>query len=52
MSIRAPSFIDSPYFVVDDAGWHLKEGAPEQVVKEFNEYMEAYQQALEKGAVL
>ena len=52
MSMRAPSFIDSPYFVVDDAGWHLKEGAPEQVVKEFNEYTEAYQQALEKGVVL
>lgn len=52
MSMQAPNFINSPYFVVDDTGWHLKEGAPEQVVKEFNEYMKAYQQAAERGVTL
>lgn len=39
MSQARPSFIDSPYFYVDDDGWHLKEGAPKEVIKEFEEYM-------------
>lgn len=34
-----PKFMDSPYFVDDLFNWHLKEGAPDEVVKEFNEYM-------------
>lgn len=35
-----PKFIDSPYFVMEENNWHLKDGAPAEVVKEFNEYME------------
>lgn len=35
-----PKFMDSPYFVMEEDNWHLKEGAPEDVVKEFNEFME------------
>ena len=38
----APKFISSPYFVPEAGNWHLKDGAPEEVVKEFAEYMEAY----------
>lgn len=34
-----PSFWDSPYFVPEPDNWHLKPGAPEEVVREFNEYM-------------
>ena len=34
-----PDFIDSPFFVMDYGNWHLKPGAPDEVVKEFNEYM-------------
>lgn len=34
-----PNFWDSPYFVPEPDNWHLKPGAPEEVVKEFNEYM-------------
>ena len=30
---------DSPYFVPELDNWHLKEGAPEDVKKEFEEYM-------------
>lgn len=37
---KAPKFIDSPYFVPEPGNWHLKPGAPEEVVKEFEEYMQ------------
>lgn len=34
-----PKFMDSPYFVMEEDNWHLKEGAPAETVKEFNEFM-------------
>lgn len=34
-----PKFLDSPYFVDEVDNWHLLPGAPEDVVKEFEEYM-------------
>ena len=34
-----PDFIDSPYFVMEIGNWHLKDGAPEEVVEEFNRFM-------------
>lgn len=34
-----PDFFDSPYFVDDEDNWHLEPGAPEEIVREFNEYM-------------
>ena len=37
-----PKFMDSPYFVMEIGNWHLKPGAPEEVVKEFNEWMDLY----------
>ena len=39
MSQARPDFADSPYFVPEPDNWHLKEGAPEEVQKEFEEYM-------------
>ena len=39
MSMSAPKFIDSEWFYIDDDGWHLKEGAPKDIQKEFDEYM-------------
>lgn len=39
MSQPRPDFFDSPYFVMEPGNWHLKDGAPEDVVKEFEEYM-------------
>ena len=36
-----PKFYDSPYFVDEPGNWHLKPGAPEEVVKEFQSFMEA-----------
>jgi len=34
-----PLFMDSPYFVMEEDNWHLKEGAPTGIVEEFNQYM-------------
>lgn len=34
-----PDFLDSPFFVGEVDNWHLKDGAPEEVRKEFEEYM-------------
>lgn len=39
MSRTRPDFLDSPYFVGETDNWHLKEGAPESVRKEFEDYM-------------
>ena len=50
MSVSMPSFITSPYFVPEDGNWHLKEGAPEDVIKEFEEYME-YKKKLEEEGI-
>ena len=35
-----PKFMDSPYFVMEEDNWHLKPGAPADVIREFNEFME------------
>lgn len=40
MSTERPGFIDSPFFVGDPGNWHMKPGAPESTVREFNRYME------------
>ena len=37
----APKFITSPYFVPEAGNWHLKPGAPKEVVEEFESFMEA-----------
>ena len=52
MSVRYPNFIFSPYFVPEPDNWHLKDGAPQDVIDEFNEYMKQYNEALESGAIL
>ncbi len=52
MSVSRPNFIDSPYFYEDDSGFHLKEGAPEEVQKEFDQYMESERLAKEQGAYI
>ena len=36
----APKFLDSPYFVMEPCNWHLKPGAPKEIVEEFEEFME------------
>lgn len=39
MSQMRPSFWDSEYFVPEPDNWHLKDDAPEELKKEFDEYM-------------
>lgn len=50
MSIQKPNFVDSPYFVAEENNWHLKEGAPEDVKREFEEYM-AYEAECERRGI-
>lgn len=38
--IEVPKFINSPYLIIDEQGWRLKENAPKQLKEEFKKYME------------
>jgi hypothetical protein len=46
-SVR-PKFLDSKYFVGEPGNWHLKDGAPEKVKKEFQDFMGADEAQLEE----
>lgn len=39
MSKMIPKFFESEFFVMEVFNWHLKDGAPEDVKKEFEDYM-------------
>ena len=39
MIIEAPNFINSKYLIIDEQGWRLKEDAPKELQKEFDEFM-------------
>lgn len=39
MSMNRPTFMDSPFFVDDPGNWHLKEGASNELQKEFKDFM-------------
>lgn len=39
MSQAMPKFFNSEWFVPESDNWHLKEGAPKEIVEEFEEYM-------------
>jgi hypothetical protein len=43
--MERPQFVDSPYFVAEPGNWHLKPGAPDDVVREFKQWMDAYNSA-------
>ena len=47
-----PEFMKSPYFVPEVDNWHLKDGAPKEIVDEFEANMKADKEALEKGIIL
>lgn len=49
MSTTKLKFTDSPYFYVDENGWNIREDAPEEVKKEFEEYMEYSKKLQEEG---
>jgi hypothetical protein len=48
-NVKAPKFIDSPYFVPEQDNWHLLPGAPESVQQEFDEFIEKQREAEEEG---
>ena len=43
-----PKFMDSPYFVPEFNNWHLLPGAPEEVVKEFEEFKKRIVEGLQE----
>jgi hypothetical protein len=45
MTQDEPKFVKSKYFVNEPGNWHLKPGAPDDVRKEFREFMAAQQQS-------
>lgn len=47
-----PDFFNSPYFVPEPDNWHLKPGAPPEIVKEFEEYMKRDKEAKKKGLII
>jgi len=47
-TVSRPDFIDSPYFVPEPDNWHLKPGAPREVVREFNRFMKVTRDAFTK----
>lgn len=49
MSECMPKFFNSEYFVAEYGNWHLLPGAPEEVVKEFEKYMEQGKEKEKKG---
>lgn len=49
MSVQKPKFVDSSYFVPEEDNWHLKEGAPEEVVREFEEFMKYDEEKQQQG---
>ena len=52
MSVQKPDFVDSPYFVAEENNWHLKPGAPPEVVAEFEKFMAQQKEAHDRGLVL
>lgn len=52
MSSIGMEFANSPYFVPEVDNWHLKEGAPEEVKEEFEEYMKYTKECEERGVFI
>ena len=52
MSTVKLNFTDSPYFVPEIDNWHLKEDAPEEVKKEFEEYIKYSDECEERGVYI
>ena len=44
-----PEFFKSEWFVPETDNWHLKPGAPKEIVDEFNAYMKAQEKAEKEG---
>lgn len=40
MPEKKPAFMQSPYFIAEPGNWRLKDGAPEELRREFETFME------------
>jgi len=47
-----PKFFTSEWFVDEPDNWHLKPGAPKEIVDEFNAYMKAQEEAEKENIIL
>ena len=47
-----PSFFTSEWFVPEVDNWHLKDGAPPEVVKEFEAYMKDHSNQEENNLIV
>lgn len=47
--VQAPKFIEDPHFYIDESGFHLREGAPPEVVAEFKEWIKYRKEAEDRG---
>jgi hypothetical protein len=46
-----PDFTKSPYFVDEPGNWHLKEGAPQELQRELEQYLESLNEVDESGSI-
>lgn len=51
-NVKAPGFVKDPHFYIDDDGFHLRDGAPPDIVREFEEFMKTQREAEEQGVAL
>lgn len=51
-NVKAPKFIKDPHFYIDNDGFHLRDGAPPEVVQEFEEFMKYYKDMEEEGIAI
>ncbi len=51
MSQSMPIFWSSPYFVPEPDNWHLTDDAPEELKKEFAEYMKEQEENIVEQVV-
>ena len=52
LNVKAPGFIKDPHFYIDDDGFHLRDGASPEVVKEFEDFMEQQLEAEKKEVAI
>ena len=45
-------FMDSEWFVPEPDNWHLKPGAPKEIVDAFNAYMHQQEESMSQGIIL
>lgn len=50
--IMMPNFFDSPYFVPEVDNWHLKDDAPEELKKEFEEWIKQQKELEDEGIIV